>query len=225
MGYIYKIENKLNGKKYIGQTVKPLEKRFNQHQNNYTKPYFSQLVLYKAFNKYGIENFSFEEVEEVPNKLLDEREKYWISYYNSYYDGYNSTIGGRATQLYEWDEDEIIEAYHQLKSARAVAREVGCDHNTIDRILNLAGVKRYSQAQQKTPGEVILEKDNQQYHFSSSAEAAQWLINNGYTRSSNKIYVRAKVTDYAQEKIKGTYLGFKIYYESKRQSTPQVTED
>ena len=172
MGYIYKIENKLNGKKYIGQTVKPLEKRFSQHQHNYTKPYFSQLVLYKAFNKYGIENFSFEEVEEVPNELLDEREKYWISYYNSYYDGYNSTIGGRATQLYEWDEDEVIEAYHQLKSARAVAREVGCDHNTIDRILNLAGVKRYSQAQQKTPGEVILEKDNQQYTFSSSAEAA-----------------------------------------------------
>ena len=31
MGYIYKIENKLNGKKYIGQTVKPLEKRFSQH--------------------------------------------------------------------------------------------------------------------------------------------------------------------------------------------------
>jgi hypothetical protein len=172
MGYIYKIENKLNGKKYIGQTVKPLEKRFSQHQHNYTKPYFSQLVLYKAFNKYGIENFSFEEVEEVPNELLDEREKYWISYYNSYYDGYNSTVGGRATQLYEWDEDEVIEAYHQLKSARAVAREVGCDHNTIDRILNLAGVKRYSQAQQKTPGEVILEKDNQQYSFSSSAEAA-----------------------------------------------------
>ena len=114
MGYIYKIENKLNGKKYIGQTVKPLEKRFSQHRNNYTKPYFAQLVLYKAFNKYGIDNFSFEEVEEIPNDMLDEREKYWISYYNSYYDGYNSTLGGRATQLYEWDEDEVIEAYHKL---------------------------------------------------------------------------------------------------------------
>lgn len=60
MGYIYKIENKLNGKKYIGQTIKSLEKRFSQHKNNYTKSYFSQLALYQAFQKYGIDNFSFE---------------------------------------------------------------------------------------------------------------------------------------------------------------------
>ena len=78
MGYIYKIENKLNGKVYIGQTVKTVEKRFNQHKNNSNKDYFSQIVLYKAFNKYGIENFECVELEEIDNELLDEREKYWI---------------------------------------------------------------------------------------------------------------------------------------------------
>ena len=51
MGYIYKITNTLNGKIYIGQTVKSLQKRFTQHKNNSNKPYFSQIVLYKAFNK------------------------------------------------------------------------------------------------------------------------------------------------------------------------------
>jgi len=54
-------------------------------------------VLYKAFNKYGIENFTFEEIEQVDNSILDEREKYWIEYYDSYFNGYNSTLGGRAT--------------------------------------------------------------------------------------------------------------------------------
>lgn len=86
--------------------------------------------------KYGIDNFSCEEIEEVENKQLDEREKYWIKYYNSYYDGYNSTIGGRLVELYDWDVEDIIEKYHQLKSARKVAKIIGCDHNTIDRILN-----------------------------------------------------------------------------------------
>ena len=65
VGFIYKITNTINQKCYIGQTIKTLEKRFSQHKNNYTKPYFSQLVLYKAFKKYGIENFVFEEVEEM----------------------------------------------------------------------------------------------------------------------------------------------------------------
>ena len=143
MGHIYKIENKLNGKVYIGQTVKTVEKRFNQHKNNSNKDYFSQIVLYKAFNKYGIENFECVELEEVDNELLDEREKYWIEYYDSYFDGYNSTLGGRATQLYNWDVDDIIEKYQELRSARKVANVVGCDHSTIDNLLNCYGVKRF----------------------------------------------------------------------------------
>ena len=216
MGYIYKIENKLNEKKYIGQTVKSLEKRFSQHKHNYNKPYFSQLVLYQAFNKYGIENFSFEEIEEVPNDKLDEREKYWIDYYNSYYNGYNSTLGGRTVSLYEWDIDDIIEKYHQYKSAREVARIIGCDHSTIDNILNTAGVKRYSQAQQKSLGNIILEKDNEKFSFPSSRDAAIWLISNGYSKSNSIRNVRVYVSEYASEKKIGTYLGFKIYYESKR---------
>lgn len=76
MGHIYKITNKENNKVYIGQTIKNVEKRFQQHRNNYDKPYFSQLALYQAFKKYGLENFLFEEIEEISNEKLDEREKY-----------------------------------------------------------------------------------------------------------------------------------------------------
>lgn len=101
MGYIYKIQNLINGNVYIGQTVKPVEKRFQQHRNNYDKPYFSQLILYKAFKKYGLDNFSFEALEKVDNDKLDEREKYWIDYYDSYKNGYNMTLGGRSIELYK----------------------------------------------------------------------------------------------------------------------------
>ena len=55
-----------------------------------------QQALYKAFDKYGIENFTVEQVEECPVEKLDEREIYWIAYYDSFKSGYNSTLGGKS---------------------------------------------------------------------------------------------------------------------------------
>lgn len=213
MGYIYKIQNNINNKVYIGQTIKPVEKRFQQHRNNYNKPYFAHLSLYKAFRKYGIDNFSFETIEEIPNEKLDEREKYWIGYYNSYKDGYNSTLGGRTVELYNWDIDEIIQLYHQLRSARKVAEQLHCDHSTIDHILNANNVERYSSGQQLCKV-IILEKENQLLRFESSTDAAEWLIDNHYTKTKTTVNVRRLVTEAA--KNNKSYLGFMIYYESKR---------
>ena len=208
MGYIYKIENKLNGKVYIGQTTKTVEKRFNQHKNNSNKDYFSQIVLYKAFNKYGIENFECIELEKVNNELLDEREKYWIEYYNSYFDGYNSTLGGRATQLYDWDVDDIIEKYQKLRSARKVAEFIGCDHSTIDNLLNFYGVKRFDKKDQFYRP-VKLTKDDKEYTFFNTLDAAKWLISNNYSRTKNEVNVRRKVAYAIKDKTE--YLGFSIF--------------
>lgn len=96
MKLIYKIVNKINNKHYIGQTTKSLEERFSQH-------IYDSLIkkddkpLHRAIRKYGPENFYIELVEEVDDSTsLDEREQYWIAYYNSYGqpNGYNATIGG-----------------------------------------------------------------------------------------------------------------------------------
>ena len=212
MGYIYKIINTLNDKVYIGQTIKTVQKRFTQHKNNSNKEYFSQIVLYKAFNKYGIENFICEEIEEVPNDKLDEREKYWIEYYDSYFNGYNSTLGGRATQLYNWDTDDIIEKYMILKSARAVAKEIGCDHSTIDRILNENGVKRFTLSQQQSKP-LYFKKKDEIHHFETTREAAEWLIENGITKMTNPNLVRQEITSRIRNNKK--YFGFEVYYESK----------
>ena len=212
MGYIYKITNTLNNKIYIGQTIKTVQKRFTQHKNNSNKEYFSQIVLYKAFNKYGIENFICEEIEEVPNDKLDERERYWINYYDSYFNGYNSTLGGRATQLYNWDVDDIIEKYLSLKSARAVAKVIGCDHSTIDRILNENNVKRFTASQQLSKP-LYFKKNNELYYFETTRDAAMWLINNKITKMTNPNLVRQEITSRIRKNKK--YFGFEIYYESK----------
>lgn len=69
-GFIYITTNHVNGKKYIGQ--KNYDKR-----GNWKKYLGSGVILAKAIQKYGKENFSKEVVEECESKeQLDEREKY-----------------------------------------------------------------------------------------------------------------------------------------------------
>ena len=94
MGYIYKITNIINGKLYIGQTKKTIEERFQAHLKN-AKNHINR-YLYDAMNKYGYNNFIPSLIEECEDNLLDEREIYWIAFYNTTDKkfGYNMTIGG-----------------------------------------------------------------------------------------------------------------------------------
>lgn len=92
---IYKITNKINGNSYIGLSV-DIERRWKTHYQRYQDPNNKEYdkVLYKAFRKYGINNFSFEIIEECEAKQLQEKEKYWITFYDTYNHGYNATPGG-----------------------------------------------------------------------------------------------------------------------------------
>ena len=60
---IYKITNKINNKVYIGQSVN-IEERWDYHKA--VCHWNSQSALYRAFKKYGIENFDFQVIEKVP---------------------------------------------------------------------------------------------------------------------------------------------------------------
>ena len=104
MGYIYKITNQINNKIYIGQTIKqrPTD-RFSQHRYiaRHLDNQESNSYLHKAMNKYGVNNFIFETIEEIDNEKLNEREKFWIAYYDCIAPkGYNLTIGGEGTPGY-----------------------------------------------------------------------------------------------------------------------------
>lgn len=89
---IYKITNLINNKVYIGKSIN-IKERWHYHQSPCHWENSSK-ILYKAFKKYGIENFTFEVIEYIDKQLLNERETFWISYYNSYKNGYNQTKGG-----------------------------------------------------------------------------------------------------------------------------------
>lgn len=97
---IYKYTNKINGCIYIGQSVNIEQRKYCHRSSAYNKKandYNSQ--FHQAIRKYGYDNFDFEIVaeltqEEVSKQLLNELEIYFISYYNSYKQGYNATPGG-----------------------------------------------------------------------------------------------------------------------------------
>lgn len=101
MHYIYKYTNKTNGKHYIGQT-NDLRKRYNCHKseafNPKAKGYY--LPFHCAIRKYGMENFSYDVLEEIADgesqDFIDNREIHFIEYYHSLVseNGYNLTIGG-----------------------------------------------------------------------------------------------------------------------------------
>ena len=73
MAYIYKITNDINNKIYIGKTNFSIEKRWKEHLKTYKRENIEKRPLYNAMNKYGIEHFHIEQIEETDNP--EEREK------------------------------------------------------------------------------------------------------------------------------------------------------
>lgn len=90
---IYKITNLLNQKSYIGKS-NDIDRRWSQHKSPYEWSRQPDSSLYLAFQKYGLDNFKFEIIEECKVEELGEKEKYWVEYYDTFYNGYNQTAGG-----------------------------------------------------------------------------------------------------------------------------------
>ena len=83
--------------------------------------------------KYGIENFKIEEIEKCKDEDLNSREKYWISYYNSYHNGYNSTEGGDGrTQV---NRSMIENMWKEGYSSKQIADKMNIWSSTVINIL------------------------------------------------------------------------------------------
>jgi len=105
--YIYKIENKLNGKVYIGQSTKSVD-----DSDDY---YGSGKLIQMAIKKYGLENFDKTILCECVSRAeLDENEIYYIQKYNSIECGYNISAGGNGGNLGEYVNKQISETVKLL---------------------------------------------------------------------------------------------------------------
>ena len=120
---IYKITNLINGKSYVGQTVKTFNERYNfkgqgiervysylkfrkKNVNSYDSKFYHNDHLLKAIEKYGAENFTVNIIDETDSLVeLNKKEIYWILYYNSFSNGYNHCVGGDNTTGYKFSEE------------------------------------------------------------------------------------------------------------------------
>lgn len=153
-GFIYKITNKVNGKSYIGQTIQNVKERFYQHCAIKCSQVVLNMAIHKAINKYGKSNFTIEVIEEVESTNLNDREKYWIRYYDSYNNGYNSTEGGQdGIKLFKnLNTEYIVKEYKSGKSLREIGRLFNVDKQTIKDLLvrnniNLRTTRTYKLSQ------------------------------------------------------------------------------
>jgi group I intron endonuclease len=90
-GVIYCYHCIPTGKKYIGQTVYE-ERRKRRHKEDCGKGVNNK--FYRAVRKYGWDNFIYGIIDEYDTCFLNEQEIFYVDKYDTYHNGYNSTIGG-----------------------------------------------------------------------------------------------------------------------------------
>lgn len=90
----------VNGKSYIGQS-KDVKLRKCQHLSELRNGSHFNKYLQRSYNKYKGYNFTWEVLEYCDENILDDREIYWISYYDTYKNGYNANEGGSANRNFD----------------------------------------------------------------------------------------------------------------------------
>jgi group I intron endonuclease len=89
---IYRIKNKVNNKCYYGSS-KNIDKRWKRHKNELNKKKHINIILQRAWNKYGEKNFVFEIIEECDVSLLLKTEQNYLNLSPEYNIGIKSSGG------------------------------------------------------------------------------------------------------------------------------------
>lgn len=136
---IYKITNLINNKVYIGQS-QHIEIRWKAHRSRPFQKNAQQYnsPLYQAIRKYGLKNFSFEVVEECQIDQLNQKEQYWIKYYNSSNKqfGYNLTEGGQTCTFHKLNKKEVKEIQSLLINSTLSQEEIAYKYNINQRSIS-----------------------------------------------------------------------------------------
>ena len=204
MPYIYKITNDINNKIYIGKTLYTIEHRFKEHCKDSKKRQNEKRPLYSAMNKYGIEHFHIELIEECDESILSEREKFWIENFGSFKNGYNATKGGDGAHYLDYDL--IVSTYKELKSCIDVAKKLNINEDTVVKVLQLRHEHIYTgqEVNRMKYGKCVNMydlKENYLQSFASLSEAGQYLIDNHLTGCKLST-IRTHISEVCRDKRK-----------------------
>lgn len=200
MNFIYKLENQVNHKVYIGMTIRDPQIRLEEHKRkSFDKNYYGyNYPICQAIRKYGIDNFSFDIIYTTENEEeIFEKEKYYIQFYNSINNGYNISLGGEGNSKYK--TEDILKYWNQGKTCQEISNILGCQITTVSNRLKGCGItqediiKRISSLQKKINADPILQFDLQGNfikEWNSSIEIEREL---GYCSSNVRSCCRGKL--------------------------------
>lgn len=160
-------------------------------------------------NKYGIEHFHIEEIEECDDNIVNEREVYWIKFYNSYHNGYNATYGGEGRR--EYDGEEFYQLYQQGLTCVEIAQIKNCDPGIVGKYLRSKGINTFTlqaqRAKQLYGKKCRGIKNENIIEFSSMMDAARYIVE--HKLSTDKVEgVQTHISQVCNGKRKTAY-GYK----------------
>ena len=170
MSFIYKITNLIDNKVYIGLTTRTVEARWKEHCRHGSQQ------IDDAIQLYGIENFQIETLEECDESILDDREKYWIDYYDSFRNGYNNTYGGRGNNFIMTDKsDVVLQLWEDGLTINRIVEKTSLNVETVRSYLNKQGITK----------EQIKERANQILRELKSIKIKQYDLNGNFIKEWN----------------------------------------
>lgn len=159
MYYIYKIENLINHKKYIGLTNNIIRRKI-RHFTDLRCHCHDNSFLQKEFDIYGENNFSFniEFQGDISSEEISNKEKEFIKFYDSYKNGYNQNEGGNfgpsngGSHLTESDILNILAVLEFMtKPGQLLANIFNVSRTTISRIKKGINHNQYKEEYEKLP--------------------------------------------------------------------------
>lgn len=188
---IYKITNRINNKVYIGQTSRKLSHRWADHKRQSTSG--KRFHLHEAMLKYGVANFIIEEIEKLGTQLeANQRERYWIQYYDAIENGYNICSG---------PEDHATMGSRSWTTLTAEQQQVRTSQmrNGLERWKNSLSLDEKSKVESKRIERIVEATNNPEYKEALSLRVTAWWENmptnekeelsKKYSQSKSKKYV------------------------------------
>ena len=196
MGVIYKATCDVTGKSYIGQTKRTLAERRKQHEKGVGNYYFQ-----RAIKKYGKDHFEWSILEECDNTILNDREIYWINFFNTYTNGYNSTCGGdNADALIKWKQHNPEKVLENALNGLQYANRYNRQHKE-ERLEQLASVRQKGADKVKRSVQCV----ELGIIFESLSEAEKWSLSTQNPNGKKAAHQHISKVCKGQRKTAGGY--------------------
>ena len=200
---IYMIMNNINKKKYIGQS-RNIEYRWNQHKSLLNRNKHHNKYLQNSWNKYGESVFDFIIIEECHKNILNDRERYWIDYYNTFYDKkhYNLTLDGDS-RIYS---KEVREKISKSRKGQRLTE------STKRKLSEANKGKKLTQQHKEKISKALKGKKNSENHNKNISKARKGIkFTESHKRNLSKAHKGNKHTEATKRKMSESRKGKKLY--------------